>query len=93
MPVINKKFPGKSADQIYQAVEQVMTRMTEKMGLHHEARPGERSGKVSKMGISGSYLAKDGEVTIDLHFPMLVPGSMKRQVTQTIEEKLDKLFV
>ena len=92
MPVINRKFPGKSAEQIYQAVEQVMERMTAKMGLKHEARPHDRAGKVSRMGITGSYLAKDGEVTIDLHFPMLIPGSMKRQVTETIEQKLDKLF-
>ena len=92
MPVISRKFPGKSADEIYQAVEQVMERMTAKMGLKHEARPGEKAGKVSKMGITGSYLARDGEVTVDLHFPMLIPGAMKRQVQEQIEQKLDRLF-
>ena len=44
------------------------------------------------MGISGSYLVRDGEVTVDLKFPMLVPGSMRQKVQDDIERKLDGLF-
>ena len=92
MPQIKKTYPGKSAQEIYDAVDEVMEHLTTKMGLKYDKDPDARAGKVSKMGISGSYLAKDGEVTVDLSFPMLVPGSMKKQVTDDIERRLDGLF-
>jgi hypothetical protein len=92
MPQISRKYPGKSAAEIYEKVDQVMQRLTAKMGLKYDKDPDAREGKVSKMGISGKYLAREGEVTIDLHFPMLVPGSMKKQVQEDIERRLDGLF-
>lgn len=92
MPQIKRDYPGKNAQEIYDKVDQVMERLTTKMGLKYDKDPAARAGKVSKMGISGSYLAKDGEVTIDLHFPMLVPGAMKKQVQEDIERRLDGLF-
>ena len=92
MPQIKKSYPGKTAQQIYEAVDVVMERLTAKMGLKYDKDPGAKSGKVSKMGISGVYLAKEGEVTVDLHFPMLIPGPMKKQVQEDIERRLDGLF-
>jgi hypothetical protein len=92
MPQISKKYPGKTAAEIYEKVDQVMQRLTEKMGLKYDKDPAARSGKVSKMGITGSYLAQDGGVTVDLSFPMLVPGAMKKQVQEDIERRLDGLF-
>jgi len=92
MPVISRKYPGKSAQEIYEKVDEVMQRLTVKMGLKYDKDPADKAGKVSKMGISGKYLAKDGEVSVDLHFPMLIPGSMKKQVQDDIERRLDGLF-
>ncbi len=92
MPQINRKYPGKNAQEIYEKVDQVMERLTTKMGLKYDKDPSAKTGKVSKMGISGSYLATDGEVTINLNFPMLIPGPMKRQVQEDIERRLDGLF-
>jgi putative polyhydroxyalkanoic acid system protein len=92
MGQINRKYPGKSADEIYTKVDEVMQRLTTKMGLKYDKDPDAKTGKVSKMGISGSYLARDGEVTVDLHFPMLIPGPMKKQVQEDIERRLDGLF-
>jgi len=69
-----------------------MQRLTDKMGMKYDKDPDARTGKVSKMGIHGTYLAKEGEVTIDLHFPMLIPGAMKKQVQEDIERRLDGLF-
>ena len=92
MPQIKKTYPGKSADEIYEKVDEVMQRITNKMGLKYDKDPDGKTGKVSKMGVSGSYLAKDGEVTVDLHFPMLIPGSMKKKVQEDIERRLDGLF-
>ena len=92
MPLINKKYPGKTAQEIYEAVHLVMQRLTAKMGLHYDTDAPAKAGKVSKMGIKGEYLAKEGEVTVDLHFPMLIPGALKRQVQEDIERRLDKLF-
>ncbi|HTP26365.1 MAG TPA: polyhydroxyalkanoic acid system family protein [Anaeromyxobacteraceae bacterium] len=93
MSVIVRKYPGKKAQEIYEAVDGVMERLTVKMGLNYEKDPGTRAGTVSKMGICGRYLAKEGEVTVDLHFPMLLPGPMKRRVQENIERRLDALFV
>jgi Putative polyhydroxyalkanoic acid system protein (PHA_gran_rgn) len=92
MSQIHRKYPGKNAGEIYEKVDQVMQRLTDKMGMKYHKDPDARTGKVSKMGIHGTYVAKEGEVTIDLHFPMLIPGSMKKQVQEDIERRLDGLF-
>jgi hypothetical protein len=44
------------------------------------------------MGMAGTYEVRDGEVTIDLKFPMIVPGSMKKTVEDAILKRLDNLF-
>jgi hypothetical protein len=92
MPLISRKYPGKSAEEIYEKVDQVMQRLTVKMGLKYDKAPEEKAGKISKMGITGKYLAKPGEVTVDLHFPMLIPGALKKKVQDDIERRLDGLF-
>jgi hypothetical protein len=92
MPQITRKYPGKSAGEIYTKVDQVMERIAQKMSLHYAKEPTARTGKVSKMGVSGSYSVRDGEVTVDLKFPMLIPGSMRQKVQEDIEKKLDALF-
>jgi hypothetical protein len=92
MPQIKKTYPGKSAGDIYAKVDEVMERIAQKLSLHYDKDETARTGKVSKMGISGSYLVRDGEVTVDLKFPMLVPGSMRQKVQDDIERKLDGLF-
>ena len=92
MPQIKRTYPGKSAGEIYAKVDEVMERIAEKLSLHYQTDEKARTGKVSKMGISGSYLVSEGEVTVDLKFPMLVPGSMRQKVQEDIERKLDGLF-
>jgi len=92
MPQIKKSYPGKSAGEIYTKVDEVMERLAHKLSLDYEKDGKARTGKVSKMGISGSYLVNDGEVTIDLKFPMLIPGSMRQKVQEDIERKLESLF-
>jgi putative polyhydroxyalkanoic acid system protein len=92
MPQIKRSFPGKSAGEIYEKVDQVMERIAQKLSLAYERDGDAKTGKVSKLGISGSYLVRDGEVTVDLKFPMLVPGSMRQRVQGDIERKLDELF-
>jgi hypothetical protein len=92
MANIHKKYPGKSAAEIFEKVDATMARMAEKHSLDYERGADGRTGKVSKMGINGKYEVKDGEVTVDLKFPMLVPGPMKRTVEEAIEKRLESLF-
>jgi hypothetical protein len=92
MPQIRKTYPGKSAGEIYMKVDEVMERIAQKLSLDYHKDQSARTGKVSKMGISGSYLVRDGEVTVDLKFPMLVPGPMRQKVQDDIQRKLDALF-
>ena len=92
MPQITRKYPGKSAGEIYTKVDEVMERIAQKLSLHYQRDHATRTGKVSKMGVSGAYAVQDGEVTVDLKFPILVPGSMRQRVTADIERKLDELF-
>jgi hypothetical protein len=92
MSQITRKYPGRSAAEIYAAVDEMMERISEKLTLQYHKDHAQKTGKVSKMGISGTYLVKDGEVVVDLKFPMLVPGSMKQKVQEDIERKLDALF-
>jgi hypothetical protein len=92
MPQITKKYPGRSAGEIYSKVDEVMERLAEKLSLDYHRDHSARTGKVTKMGVSGSYAVREGEVTVDLKFPMLVPGSMRQKVQEDIERKLDGLF-
>lgn len=92
MAQITRKYPGKNAGEIYEKVDQVMERIAEKLSLHYQKDGSSRTGKVSKMGVSGAYFVKDEEVTIELKFPMLIPGSMRQKVQDDIERKLDGLF-
>jgi len=92
MPQIKKDYPGKSAGEIYEKVDEVMERLSTKMGLKYDKDPDARTGKVSKLGISGTYLAVEGKVTVELVFPMIIPGSMKKQVQEDIERRLNGLF-
>jgi hypothetical protein len=89
---ITKQFPGKKAGEIYERVDQMMERIAEKLALSYERDHGSKTGKVSKMGVHGSYAVRDGEVTVDLTFPMIVPGSMRQKVQEDIERKLEGLF-
>jgi hypothetical protein len=92
MPQIRKTYPGKNAGEIYTKVDEVMERIAQKLSLDYHKDGAAKTGKVSKMGISGSYAVRDGEVTVDLKFPMLVPGPMRQKVQDDIERKLEHLF-
>jgi hypothetical protein len=92
MPQIKKSYPGKSASEIYTKVDEVMQRIAQKMSLDYHKDHQAKTGKVSKMGISGAYAVHDGSVTVELKFPMLIPGSMRQKVQEDIERKLDGLF-
>jgi hypothetical protein len=92
MSSIRRKFQGKTDHQIYEKVHEVMEKIADDMGLAYETDGHRRHGKVAKMGITGHYAVKDGEVTVDLKYPMLVPGSLKKKVEEKISQKLDGLF-
>ena len=92
MAQITRKYPGKSAAEIYERVDVVMAHIADKLSLDYRKDGNARSGKVSRMGISGTYQVRDGEVVVDLKFPMLVPGSMRQKVEEDIQRRLDGLF-
>lgn len=69
-----------------------MEKIAEKMALAYEKDEKKRSGKVSKMGITGVYVVTGEEVVIEMKYPMLVPGSMRQKVEEDIERRLDALF-
>jgi Putative polyhydroxyalkanoic acid system protein (PHA_gran_rgn) len=92
MAQIKRNYPGRSADEIYVKVHEVMNRIAQKLSLDYQRDEGEKTGQVSKMGIRGSYKVTEGEVVVDLKFPMIVPGTMKKKVQEDIERKLDGLF-
>ncbi len=92
MSQITRKYPGRSAAEIFERVDVVMAQVSERLSLDYRKDGSARSGKVSKLGISGSYQVRDGEVVVDLKFPMLIPGSMRQKVEQDIQRRLDGLF-
>ncbi len=92
MAQITCKYPGKKAAEIFEKVDAMMERIAEKMALDYQRDDAAKRGSVSKMGVHGSYAVKDEEVTVDLKFPMLVPGAMRQKVQEDIQRKLDGLF-
>ncbi len=92
MSRITRKFTGRKDDEIFQKVHEMMSRIAEKLSLDYKKDDALRSGKVSKMGITGTYAVKHSEVVVEMKYPMLVPGSMRQKVEEDIERKLDALF-
>ena len=89
---ILRRFPGRKAGEIYEKVDEVMQRIAGEYSLHYRKDAAGQRGEVSKMGVHGTYVVRDEEVAIDLKYPMLVPGSMRQKVQESIEKKLDGLF-
>jgi hypothetical protein len=92
MPQFSRKYPGKSDDEIFRKVDETMAQMAQKHSLNYEKDAAGKTGKVGKLGIAGAYAVREGEVTIDLKFPMILPGAMKRTVEEAIVKRLDNLF-
>ncbi len=92
MARITRKFDGRKDDEIYERVHQMMARIAEKMSLDYKKDDGLRSGKVSKMGVTGTFAVRHSEVVVEMKYPMLVPSSMRQKVEEDIERKLDELF-
>lgn len=92
MAVITRKYAGKSDAEIFTRVDEVMEGVARRHSLAYQRDPAARTGSVSLMGASGAFAVKDGQVTVELKYPMLVPGSMRRKVEGDIEAKLDQLF-
>jgi len=89
---ITRQYPGKSAAEIFTRVDALMSGMAERHGLEYRKDDAACSGAVSKMGVHGAYACKDGEVSIEVKYPMLVPGSMRRKLEEDIERRLEGLF-
>jgi hypothetical protein len=92
MPRISKKYPGKSDGEIYTKVDAVMEGIARRHSLDYRKDARGLGGAVTKLGATGTFAVRDGEVTVDLKYPMLVPGSMRRKVEEDIERKLEGLF-
>jgi len=92
MAVITRKYPGKSDAEIYARVDEVMHGVAHRHSLHYRKDAAARTGSVSMMGASGTYAVRDGQVTIELKYPFVIPGSVRRKVEGDIERKLDELF-
>ncbi len=92
MAVITRKYPGKSDAEIYSRVDEVMEGIARRHSLHYRKDLAARTGSVSMMGASGTYAVRDGQVTVELKYPFVIPGSVRRRVEGDIERKLDGLF-
>jgi hypothetical protein len=92
MAVITRKYPDKSDAEIYSKVDEAMAGIARRHSLDYRRDAATRTGSVAKMGASGRYAIRDGEVTVELEFPFLIPSSMRRKVEQDIERRLDGLF-
>jgi hypothetical protein len=92
MARISRKYPGKTDGEIYAKVDAVMDGVARRHSLDYRRDPAVMGGTVAKLGATGTFSVRDGEVTVDLRYPMLVPGPMRRKVEEDIERKLLGLF-
>jgi len=89
---IERSFPGKSADELYQAAETILRRMGEKYGMACTFDPAARTITVpEKMGVKGLCSVADGTVKVELSHGLL-GGAVVGTVRDYIEQKLDRMF-
>lgn len=89
---IHRKYPGKTAAEIFEKVDEAMHQVAAKLSLQYEHDVQAKTGRVHKMGVTGTYAVRDEEVEVDIKFPMLVPRAMRNRVEDDINRKLDGLF-
>jgi len=92
MTAITRKYPGRTDAEIYARVDEVMGGVARHHALDYRKDAAARTGSVSKMGASGKYEVKDGQVTVELSYPFLVPGPLRRRIEDDIRQELDALF-
>jgi len=63
MPQIKKHYPGKSAHEIFGKVDELMEHVAERFSLDYEKDHRARTGRVHKLGVTGSYSVGEGGPT------------------------------
>jgi hypothetical protein len=89
---ITRRYPGKSAAEIFTKVDELIGHFAERHSFDYKKDHAARAGAVSKMGVHGAYACSDGEVSVELKYPMFVPGPARRKVEEDIERRLETLF-
>jgi hypothetical protein len=92
MARISRKFQGRTDQEIFARVDEVMRDVARRHALDYRCDGACLTGSVSKLGGTGIFAVQGGEVSVELKYPMLVPGSLKRKVEEDIARKLDGLF-
>jgi putative polyhydroxyalkanoate system protein len=91
--IIERAYPGKSADQLYVEAEKILRNLGEKYGIACQFDPAGRTIVVpEKMGVKGLCTISDGQIRVDLTHGLL-GGALVGTVMGYIEAKLEKLFV
>ena len=87
-----RSYPGKSAQEIYQATKKVIDTLAGKYGLKHEGNDQGMTGTVKRTGVDGNYKAAGDKITIALDFGFLIPGAIREKVQTEVTKQLDQLF-
>jgi putative polyhydroxyalkanoate system protein len=91
--VIEREYPGKSADQLYGEAEKILRKLGDRYGIACQFDPaGKKIVVPEKMGVKGLCTASDGKLRIELTHGLL-GGALVGTVMSSIEEKMAKLFV
>ena len=57
-PRFNRKYPGKTAKEIFEAVDETMERMAEKHSLAYQKDESGEERQGDKMGMAGTYTVR-----------------------------------
>jgi hypothetical protein len=87
-----RSFPGKSAQEIYQATKKLIDDLSGKYGLKHAGDDAKLGGTVKRTGVDGNYQAAGDKMTINLDFGFLIPGALREKVQTEVDRQLGKLF-
>jgi putative polyhydroxyalkanoate system protein len=90
--IIERVFPGKSADQLYVEAEKILRRLGDRYGIACQFdAAGKRVVVPEKMGLKGLCTVDDGRIRVELSHGLL-GGALVGTVQAYIEEKLATLF-
>ena len=90
--VIERAYPGKSADQLYVEAEKILRKLGEKYGIACQFdAAGKRIVVPEKLGLKGLCTVSDGLIRVELTHG-LMGGALVGTVKSYVEEKLGKIF-
>lgn len=88
---VERTVPNREGDDLFRDVEQTLDPYVKKYSLSREVDSANRHIMVKKTGFKGDLQVEGNKVSLSLDYSRLMPGPMRRKITDAVVSALDKM--